>query len=397
MRADAALEQPVDGGGDVLARTTRRSDRRPPAGCARTCGQGPVRDRGQPALVERRVAELDERLVPAAVVPGEHRRRQPHGSDREEAVAVEDDADRRVVVASTGSSEARPRADLEVPRRRQLHPVADDDHLRAAEHRRHGLLDRDLARLVEDHDVERRRPAAACPTPTTGSSARPAASPRRPAPGSAEARCADRLVRADLAELVLQLAPAGRPDRLALAVVGVHAGDAALRVRDRLRNRARSRAVTTSALARWSAGARSATRSSRSASRSPSSRFSAGLLARGPHASTPRRRRARAGPATRRGAAARAARSAPRRGRAGCRPRARTSACPSAPVRPRSSSRSAVIGRSSAPTTRPDRRVRTASTCSGSRSGRRRARCPPGACATPRACPCTAGSRRSGR
>ena len=44
----------------------------------------------------------------------------------------------------------------------------------------------------------------------------------------------DRLVGADLAELVLQLAPARHPDRLERAVLGVHAGDAALRVRDRL-------------------------------------------------------------------------------------------------------------------------------------------------------------------
>jgi hypothetical protein len=39
--------------------------------------------------------------------------------------------------------------------RRQLHFVADHDRLLRAKHRRHGLLHENLARLVEDHDVER--------------------------------------------------------------------------------------------------------------------------------------------------------------------------------------------------------------------------------------------------
>ena len=53
---------------------------------------------GQPALVERRVAEPDQRLVVAAVVPGSIVDGQPDRADGEEAVGVEDHADRSVLV-----------------------------------------------------------------------------------------------------------------------------------------------------------------------------------------------------------------------------------------------------------------------------------------------------------
>src|SRR5262249_6082959 len=99
---------------------------------------------------EHPVAKPYQGLMLAAIVPSEQRTRQRSRCPVEEAVGVE------VVHEQGGIVFAQPAAALPGKERgwRQLHLVTDNDHLPGAVKRGNGVLDRNLAGLVENDDVE---------------------------------------------------------------------------------------------------------------------------------------------------------------------------------------------------------------------------------------------------
>jgi hypothetical protein len=127
-------------------------------------GQAAVRNGVQVARVEGRVREADERLVAAAVVPGQQRGRQVARALVQEAVGIEHDGDAvaafafsslfTLVILNRDGVVLRIAARREEAGRRQLHLVAHHDDLRRTVQRGHGFFHRDLAGLVEDDHVE---------------------------------------------------------------------------------------------------------------------------------------------------------------------------------------------------------------------------------------------------
>ncbi len=102
MEADGPRQQGVDAG-RALVLIERRDVRAVDPDLRQRLRAGTaVGDGGQSPVVERRVAEVDERLVAAPVVPGQHRRGQPPRRLGKEAVAVEDDAHLDLVVLVVG-------------------------------------------------------------------------------------------------------------------------------------------------------------------------------------------------------------------------------------------------------------------------------------------------------
>ena len=110
------------------------------------------REGAEPVLVVLVVAERDERLVLAPVVPAQpvprHARLDALGQD---ALLV---LDGQGAEDAVGVVERVPAADLGERRRRQLLRVADDDDAARPAHRPDGVGDADLRRLVEHDKVE---------------------------------------------------------------------------------------------------------------------------------------------------------------------------------------------------------------------------------------------------
>ena len=172
-------------------------------------GALPIRNGEEVAAVERRVGEADERFVAAAVMPGQQRRRKVLRRLSQEAVGVQVDLDALalllddhafVLAAGTGEELGR----------RQLHLVAHDDDLVRAIDRGNGLLQRDLAGLVEDDHVEQ----VGIERQRVGDAQR-AHQPDRlqildDLAGVARRQIANGFVAHRLAELVFEVAPAGR-------------------------------------------------------------------------------------------------------------------------------------------------------------------------------------------
>ena len=162
MEADAAREQRVH---VRAALFVRGDDQLGPVGN----GALAVGDGVKVAAVERRVGKADERFVTAAVMPGQQRGGQVLRRLRQEAVRIQVHLDAlafllddHAFILGAGAGEERGR--------RQLHLVAHDDGLVRAVDGRNRLLQRNLAGLVEDDDVEQIRDrAAACPRRSAGS------------------------------------------------------------------------------------------------------------------------------------------------------------------------------------------------------------------------------------
>src|SRR5690606_16934464 len=111
---------------------------------------GAARERMKPLLVEVMVREGDERFVAASVMPAKHLARESlHHALVEDALEIG-----RLVLVVGIERNIRALLALEEGGRRELAAVSDDDHLRAARDGPDRILGRDLARLVEDHDVE---------------------------------------------------------------------------------------------------------------------------------------------------------------------------------------------------------------------------------------------------
>ena len=260
-------------------RRSLRRRRRPSAvdleriGARADVGRGPVRDRGQPALVERGVAELDQRLGPAAVVPGQHRRRQAA----------------RGLARGSCRRRARPRP----PRRRRRgrrpkrrrgprRSVVGGSCIRSPTTitccarcmRRDRLLDRDLARLVVDHDVEQAGSSGSVSDTDVGLISQIGRRAATTVAGVAGREVADRLVAHRLAELVLELAAAGRPRLLVGSRSRATCRSRSRGVGDPVgRTRARTRAMIDGRVGRVQARQeRPAPRRPAQSSRSPSSR-----------------------------------------------------------------------------------------------------------------------------
>ena len=363
VRADAAPEQRVDPGRRHLARhdlgrpvrDVRRhldDDVRPALRQRR-----PVRDRGQPPAVERGVAERDQRLVPAAVVPGQHRRRaaaprSARGSCRRRGRRR---SRRRRRVDGSSARRRRPDASGDAATSRVVKYCVGGSCIRSpttitcsrAVHRRHGLLDRDLARLVEDHDVEQpgverqrvrdRRRAHQPDRPQRRDDARPARRTTRS--------------RIDLYRCTLpnSCSSSRRPavhTFLRSRSVGAHAGDARAACRDLGQEpRPARRATITCRVGRAGAGG-SSVLARRPPGRPAAARrtgSSAGCRTRRPRRGTPRAtaysscvgRRVAACAGRRRPRGAPAARSAPARAGAAARPARRRPAGASIVAQPR--------------------------------------------------------------
>ena len=101
----------------------------------------------EPVVVELPVRDGDERLVPAPVVPAEHPLgRLLRGEELEDALDVGGVRQALVVLVADDA--------VEEARRRELLAVADDDGLLPTEERAERVDGLDLARLVEDDEVE---------------------------------------------------------------------------------------------------------------------------------------------------------------------------------------------------------------------------------------------------
>ena len=179
-------------------------------GATSACAVSAIGNRQQAALVERGVREADQRLVAAAVVPAQQRRRQvPRGLGEEAVARRARSSTRRRLASSTIARRPRRAAfEREEVGRRQLHLVADDDHLRRAVQRRTASSSGIWLASSKMTTSKNRRSSGSVSETLSGLISQIGLRSRITQPGVAGGQVADRPVAHHLAELVLQLAPA---------------------------------------------------------------------------------------------------------------------------------------------------------------------------------------------
>ena len=158
-------------------------------------------------------------------MPSEQGRGQIARGLREQAVGVEHDGNLLAILLGQHFHVLVVERRGEEAGRRQLHLVADDDHLPRTAQRRHRVFGGYLAGLVEDDHVEQLRLKRQRVRDRKGAHQPDGLQIIDDAPTVAARHFADGLVAHRLAELVLQLAAAGGVDLLEGASFGVELGD----------------------------------------------------------------------------------------------------------------------------------------------------------------------------